>query len=62
MNDTYSLFLSSVYKGGSMLELAHEYGGDLLNFMEKYGKFKKKGFWSTDLLRKGHGVQRSSRT
>jgi hypothetical protein len=32
--------------------------------MKKYGKLKKKGFWSTDLLRKlhGHGVQRSPST
>jgi hypothetical protein len=37
-----------------MLELAHEYGGDLLDFMKKFGKWQKKGFGPTDLLRKGH--------
>jgi hypothetical protein len=26
-----------------MLEIAHEYGGDLLDFMKKYGKLQKKG-------------------
>jgi hypothetical protein len=45
-----------------MLELAQEYGGDLLDFMKKYGKQQEKGFWSADLLRKGHGVHRSSST
>jgi hypothetical protein len=27
-----------------MFELAHEHGGELLDFMKKYGKLKKKGF------------------
>jgi hypothetical protein len=27
-----------------MLELAQEYGGDLLDFMKKYGKLQNKGF------------------
>jgi hypothetical protein len=39
-----------------MLELAHEYVGEVLDFMKKYRKLQKKGFWSTDLLRKGHEV------
>jgi hypothetical protein len=32
--------------------IAQEYGGDLLDFMNKYGKWQKKCFCSTDLLRK----------
>jgi hypothetical protein len=39
-----------------MLELAEEYGGDLLDFMKKYRKLPKKVYFSTDNLRKGHGV------
>jgi hypothetical protein len=27
-----------------MLEQAHEYGGDLVDFMKKYGKLQKKCF------------------
>jgi hypothetical protein len=34
----------TMHYGGSMLELAQEYGGDLLYFMIKYGKLKKKDF------------------
>jgi hypothetical protein len=45
-----------------MLELAQEYGSDLLDFMKKYKKLQKKRFSSTYLLRKGHGVHRSSTT
>jgi hypothetical protein len=46
-----------------MLELVQEYGGDLLDFMKKYGKQQKKRFWSADLLRKfmdgiGHPAHR----
>jgi hypothetical protein len=42
-----------------MLELVHEYDGDLLD--EKVRKIPEKGFRSIDLLRKGHRVHRSSR-
>jgi hypothetical protein len=46
-----------------MLEIAHEYSRDLLDFTQKkYGKLQKKGFQATDLLRKGHRVHMSSST
>jgi hypothetical protein len=46
---------------GRCLELAHEYGGDLLEFMRKKSteNCRKKYFWSNDLMRKGHGVHSS---
>jgi hypothetical protein len=34
--------------------LAREYGLDLLDFTEKYRKSQEKGFWSTNILRRGH--------
>jgi hypothetical protein len=40
------------------LEVVIDYGGDFLDFMKKYGKMQKKGFRSTDLLRKEHTVHR----
>jgi hypothetical protein len=40
-----------------MLELAHAYGGDLLD-LKKIRKIAEKG--STDRLRKGHAVQYKS--
>jgi hypothetical protein len=41
-----------------MLKLANE-SGRFSGFHEKVGKIAEKGFWSTDLLRQGHGEQRS---
>jgi hypothetical protein len=35
-----------------MLELAQEYGGDLLDFMKKYGKLQEKRFSSNISCRK----------
>jgi hypothetical protein len=44
-----------------MLEQAHEYGGDYYISLKRT-EMAKKGFRSTDLLGKGHGVHRLSGT
>jgi hypothetical protein len=50
-----------------MLELAHGYGGDLLDFMKRHGKLPKKGFLVTRSLEErawvliGHPVHRDTK-
>jgi hypothetical protein len=44
------------------LEIAHEYGGDLLDFMKKYGKLQKKGCllsWGKVMEYIGHPVPKN---